>query len=304
MSAAKISILADRGVVSVTGSDAGKLLQGLITNDIEAISGFRSAIHTGLLSPQGKILFDFFVLAHDAGYLLDVPRDKASDLVKRLTMYKLRADVNIQDVSPKFVVLVLWGLHHASSGETAGTASFIDPRNGKMGLRILAESHFATDIASATNGSNVSAEAYHAHRIALGIPEGSKDYDFGDAYPHEANFDIFNGVSFTKGCYVGQEVVARMHNKSVVKKRVVKVTGAQPLTRGADIMLGDVVIGRIGSVDGTQALALLRLDRADDALTKGQALSAGGADISVDPDALTRYRTSAAARASSPGMPS
>jgi folate-binding protein YgfZ len=137
---------------------------------------------------------------------------------------------------------------------------------------------------------------YDALRVRLGVPEGGKDYDFGDAYPHEADFDLFNGVSFTKGCFVGQEVVARMQNKTVVRKRIVKVTGARPLVKGAEIKLGDVAIGRAGTVDGTHGLAMVRLDRVLEAQEKNEHLTAAGARIDVDAEALARYMASLAAR--------
>ncbi len=109
--------------------------------------------------------------------------------------------------------------------------------------------------------------------MALGVPEGGKDYEFGDAYPHEANFDLLHGVSFTKGCYVGQEVVARMQNKTVVRKRVVKISANAPLTSGVDVLLGEAPIGRVGTVAGGNALAMLRLDRALEAQQKNQTLT-------------------------------
>ncbi|MEQ1714714.1 MAG: folate-binding protein [Hyphomicrobium sp.] len=279
MSQAFIARLADRGVVSVTGPDAAKLLQGLVTNDVAHLPAGQAA-HAALLSAQGKILFDFIAVRSTDGYLLDVARDKAADLVKRLTMYKLRANVTIKDASDEYAVLALWGDNHASSGETSGTVSFIDPRASALGRRILAETAFAADIASATNGSDTDAAAYHAHRIEVGVPEGGKDYDFGDAYPHEANFDLFNGVSFAKGCYVGQEIVARMQHKTVVRKRVVRVTGDRKLPSDRpEILAGDVVIGKLGSVSVAHGLALLRLDRAEEFAAKGTPLTAGGVPI-------------------------
>lgn len=308
MSSAQIAVLPDRGVVSVTGLDAGKLLQGLITNDIASLESkpddvafAAAAAHAGLLSPQGKILFDFFCVRTLGGFALDVAREKTAELAKRLTMYKLRAAADVKDVSEDYTVLALWGPHACSSGPTRNTVAFRDPRQLDLGTRILAEARFATDIASATNGSKVSAEIYHAHRIALGVPEGGKDYDFGDAYPHEADFDVFNGVSFTKGCYVGQEVVARMQNKTVVRKRIVKVTGTAQLTSGSEVLLGEVPIGRIGTVDGQSALAMLRLDRAIEAADKHIVLTANGAAILPETSMLDRYRNSAAARPSSAG---
>jgi tRNA-modifying protein YgfZ len=311
MRAEKLAKLPDRGVVQVTGVDAAKLLQGLVTNDVATLEtkpddiAFEAAsAHAGLLSPQGKILFDFFCVRTLDGFVLDVARDKAAELAKRLTMYKLRADAQIAVVSDDYEVLVLWGPQACSSGPAKGTVAFLDPRAPELGFRILAEARFATDIASATNGFKVETDAYHAHRIALGIPEGGKDYDFGDAYPHEADFDLFHGVSFTKGCYVGQEVVARMQNKTVVRKRIVKVSGAAALTSGADILLGEAPIGKIGSVDGVNALAMLRLDRAIEALDKGIALTANGIAITADAAALAHYRTSLAARPAAPGFSS
>jgi tRNA-modifying protein YgfZ len=307
----KTAKLPDRGVVSVTGPDAAKLLQGLITNDIASLEtkaddmhDKAAVAHAGLLSPQGKILFDFFCVRTLDGFVLDVVAEKAADLAKRLTMYKLRAAAEIAVVSDDYSVLALWGPDACSSGPTKGTIAFRDPRHADLGTRILAEARFATDIASATNGFKVSADVYHAHRIGLGIPEGGKDYNFGDAYPHEADFDLFNGVSFTKGCYVGQEVVARMQNKTVVRKRVAKVTGAGRLEAGQNVLFGEVPIGKVGSVDGVNGLAMLRLDRAVEVLEKGILLTAGGVPLSADSAALDRYRASLASRPAAPGFSS
>ncbi len=309
MRAEKIAKLADRGVVSVTGPDAAKLLQGLVTNDIANLetkpddAAFAaSAAHAGLLSPQGKILFDFFCVRTLDGFVLDVADDKAADLAKRLTMYKLRAAAAIAVMSDDYLVLALWGPHACSSGPTQSTIAFRDPRHAALGIRILAEAKFAADIASATNGSDASADEYHAHRISLGVPEGGKDFDFGDAYPHEADFDLFNGVSFTKGCYVGQEVVARMQNKTVVKKRVVQVIGAGALAAGSEVLFGSVPIGKVGSVDANAALAMLRLDRAVEALENNIELTAGGVPLSADEHALNRYRQSVAGRPAAPSL--
>lgn len=301
MSAAKIASLPDRGVVSVTGADAEKLLQGLVTNDLAHLEttsdelAFRAAAaYAGLLSPQGKILFDFFCVRTLDGFVLDVARAKADELVKRLTLYKLRAAVEINNVSELYAVLALWGDNACSSGPTVGTIAFKDPRHAGLGTRILADARFATDIASATNGQKASGADYHAHRIGVGVPEGGKDYDFGDAYPHEADFDLFSGVSFTKGCYVGQEVVARMQHKTVVRKRVIKVSGASDLAPGVDIRLGEAAVGRVGSVDGRHALAMLRLDRAVEAEDKGLVLTAGGIAVKPDAAVLARYRSATA----------
>jgi tRNA-modifying protein YgfZ len=276
----RTALLADRGVVCVAGEDAEKLLQGLITGDMELLAR-HSALHAALLSPQGKILFDFFVVRVPDGFLLETADTQAAGLARRLAMYKLRAKVDIRDVSEDYRVLAVWGEGPVSSGETSGSVAFTDPRLPALGLRVLAEARFAIDIAAATNGAEATPEDYHAHRIALGVPEGGRDYHFGEAFPHEADLDQLSGVSFTKGCFIGQEVVSRMQNRATVRKRVVPVTGEAPLTMGAEITAGPATIGNIGSVAGRQALALLRLDRAAEAEAKGEPLHAGGVTIAL-----------------------
>jgi tRNA-modifying protein YgfZ len=281
MMQAKIAVLPDRGAVRVAGEDAEKLLQGVITNDMDLLGG-QPAMHAALLTPQGKILFEFFVAkAGEGTYMLETGRDQAAGLAKRLGMYKLRAKVTIEDVSADYCVLALWGAAAQSPGETKGTVSFPDPRLPALGLRMLAESRFADDIASASNGVDAAADDHHAHRIALGVPEGGKDYALGDTFPHEADLDRLNGVSFTKGCFVGQEVVSRMQHRTHVRKRVVPIEAIGPgeLQSGAEIAVGSATIGKVGSVAGRRALAMLRLDRAAEAKAKSQPLIAGGIEI-------------------------
>ena len=274
---AKIAVLADRGVVRVVGADAERLLQGVITNDMDLLSA-QPAIHAALLAPQGKILFDFFVAKAADGYLLEVAADKAADLAKRLAMYRLRAKVDLEDRRADYRVFALWG-GAADTCEDAAAVSFRDPRLSALGVRVLTAAPFAP--AAAARHVEASAEDYHAHRIALGVPEGGKDYAFGDAFPHEADLDQLHGVSFTKGCFVGQEVVSRMQNRASVRKRIVPVVGDAPLQAGAEVVAGAAVIGTVGSVAGAHALALIRLDRAAEAAAKGDRLVAGGVVIQL-----------------------
>ena len=307
MTTPKIALLPDRGVVSITGDDAAKLLQGVITNDMSAFETGAAAIHAGLLSAQGKIQHEFFVVKAGDGFLLETARERAGDLAKRLMLYKLRAKAEIKDVSSAHTVAVVWG------GDSAGTRAwqapaapaeshrnvlwFRDPRNPDLGLRLILTT--ATDWVVGQAGDAAPADTYHAHRITLGVPEGGRDYALGDAFPHEADFDLYQGVSFTKGCFVGQEVVARMEHKSVVRKRVVRLQGAG-LAPGAEVKLGEVVIGTVGSVAGADGLALVRLDRVADALDAGQALTAGAQPVAIDATAIGRYRESVASKPQSP----
>lgn len=280
MTHAKSALLPNRSVVRVSGEDAEKLLQGIITSDMELLNG-QPAIHAALLTPQGKILFEFFVARSSGGFLLETAQDQAASLAKRLTMYKLRAKVDIRETGAEHVVMAMWGEDPQGPGGTGGAVSFPDPRLPELGLRVLAETQSTTDIAAATNGMDADAQDYHAHRIALGVPEGGKDYAFGDTFPHEANLDLLHGVSFSKGCFVGQEVVSRMQHRSTARKRIVIVEGSAPLQSGSAIAAGPATIGTIGSVAGNRALALVRLDRMEEMQRKGEQLTAAGDAIAI-----------------------
>jgi folate-binding protein YgfZ len=299
MTPARIARLADRGVVRVAGADAEKLLQGIVSNDMELLAS-QAAIHAALLTPQGKILFDFFVVRAGDGFLLEVARDKAADLAKRLNLYKLRAKVDIQDVSEDYRVLALWGPSPSAREEAAGTVSFADPRLPALGSRILADARSPRGNAASADALDAAPEDYHAHRIALGIPEGGKDYVLGDTFPHEADLDQLGGVSFSKGCFVGQEVVSRMQNRGNVRKRVVPIEGEGPLASGAEVKVGTAVIGTVGSVSGRSALALLRLDRAAEAKAKGQTLAADGVAVTLSKPDWAMFDMGPAAPAEAP----
>jgi folate-binding protein YgfZ len=299
MTPARIARLADRGVVRVAGADAEKLLQGIVSNDMELLAS-QAAIHAALLTPQGKILFDFFVVRAGDGFLLEVARDKAADLAKRLNLYKLRAKVDIQDVSEDYRVLALWGPSPSAREEAAGTVSFADPRLRALGSRILADARSPRGNAASADALDAAPEDYHAHRIALGIPEGGKDYVLGDTFPHEADLDQLGGVSFSKGCFVGQEVVSRMQNRGNVRKRVVPIEGEGPLASGAEVKVGTAVIGTVGSVSGRSALALLRLDRAAEAKAKGQTLAADGVAVTLSKPDWAMFDMGPAAPAEAP----
>lgn len=281
MARTKIALLPDRGVVTITGEDAAKFLQGTITNDIKLIEK-QPALHAGMLSPQGKILFEFFVVKTPEGFLLETDRSKAPELVERLKMYQLRSKVDIADASADYTVAAIWGGPYAPRGEGKAPICFADPRVPELGYRELTtlRSDWALggeDCDSATQ------EEYHAHRIALGVPEGGKDYEFGDAFPHEALFDQINGVSFKKGCYVGQEVVARMQNRGTARRRIVPIIAEASLpASGTPIAAAGVEIGKLGSTAGGHGLAPVRIDRAAEFKEKGQALHAGDVEVRIE----------------------
>ncbi len=269
------SLLTDRGVIKVAG-EAEAFLHKLLTNSMLDIAP-GEARYAGLLSPQGKLLFDFFVVplpeGAAAGYYFDCVKAQAADLVKRINFHKMRAKITVEDVSDTLGVAAFWGQEAPQGFE--GTV-FKDSRAEDMGLRLIAPHAALAKLATAPE------EAYEEHRIAAGVPKGGIDFPYGDTFVHDANLDAMNGVDFKKGCYVGQEVVARVHFRKSARKRIVKVhfNGPAPAS-GCDILFGDVSIGQIGSISGSEGLALLRLDRLDDAKAAGVPLKAGEATLDV-----------------------
>jgi tRNA-modifying protein YgfZ len=288
MSECSIAPLPDRMVVRVAGSAARGFLQGLITNDIDK-ARHDSAVHAGLLTAQGKILFDFFVVPAGDGFLLDVAKPKAAELVQRLGFYRLRAQVEIAEDS-FFTVAAAWG---APPGLPDSAIAYADPRMPELGLRILLRANTNVgDLGCAL----ASEDEYHARRIAVGVPEGGRDYAFGDTFPHEAMFDQLAGVDFKKGCFVGQEVVSRMEHRGTARKHIVGVEGERPLPpSGADITAGGTPIGKLGSVNGRSGLALLRLGRAEEAHAGGLPLRAGEVTITLRIPAWAHFKTTAPA---------
>jgi tRNA-modifying protein YgfZ len=272
----KAASLADRGVVSVSGADAAGFLQGLLTNDVERLEPGEAA-YAALLTPQGKIMFDMIVVrapdADGAAYFLDCAAAQAPELAKRLGFYKLRARVAIADESAGRVVAAFWG------GEPAaieGALLYADPRDPRLGWRAILPPPIA-----ATIGTEHVNE-YEGLRIGAVAPKGGLDFTYGDAFPHDVNLDLLHGVDFDKGCYVGQEVVSRMKHRGTGRRRIVRVKLAGPSPApGAPIMDRELAVGVLGSSSGREALALLRLDRVEDAAAGGRTLSAGGVGLAL-----------------------
>jgi tRNA-modifying protein YgfZ len=280
--------LGERGVLRVAGEDAAAFLQGLLTNDVESLD-VGAARYAALLSPQGKILFDFLVLRiaaeSGAAFLIDCPAAQTGELAKRLGFYRLRAKVAIADESGNFAVLAFWDEGAVMAGATPamtmeGGFFFADPRDSRLGVRAILPRE------KAEGAANGGFDEYEAHRIKLGVPSGGVDFAYAVIFPHDANFDLLHGVDFEKGCYVGQEVVSRMRHRGGARKRIVRLTfaGAAP-ARGAPVLAGETAVGTLGSAADGGALALVRLDRVEDARAAGRALTAGGVAVEVEPAA-------------------
>ncbi len=243
-------LLEDRSVIAITGPEVRTFLQGLITNDIERVAPSR-AIYAALLTPQGKILFDFLITEGDAALLIDCHRDARDALIKRLTMYRLRAKVQIE---AREQLRVLAGLDSNAAGRGI---TFADPRLLALGHRTIgAQAEMPDTIPNAA--------AYHEHRLALGLPEAG---DFGSdrMFALDADLDELHAINFEKGCYVGQELTARMKHRGTARKRLLLVESEHSLPANGDLRAGGHSIGEIVSTYGTRGFALVRLDRLEEA---------------------------------------
>jgi len=241
------SLLDNRAIIALTGPDRKSFLQGLVTNNMDHLDG-QDAIYTALLTPQGKYLFDFFLTEQDEILYLDCESPRVADLTRRLMMYRLRADVDIADVSDKYVVTV------SDQKKSEALISFKDPRHSGLGYRNILEK----DSCDASEDST----PYNHLRISLGVPDGSKDHQVDKTFILEGNIDELNGVDFTKGCYVGQEMTARMKHRGRLKKRLVPVqlSGPAPEEFTAIVNENGKQIGDLRSSVKDQAIAYLRLD--------------------------------------------
>jgi hypothetical protein len=270
------ALLPDRGVVKVAGDDARRFLNGLVTNDMGKAAPGKPRF-AALLTPQGKIIVDFIIAEAPAqdggGFFLDCPRVLATTLVEKLNFYKLRAKVICEDLSEVLGVMTVWN----GSADSEYGLSYPDPRLAALGTRIMLPPHLAAAAAADLGCPLVDADAYEAHRIALGVPRGGADFVYGDTFPHEADMDQLAGVDFDKGCYVGQEVVSRVEHRASARSRVVPIAYDEfAPSSGLPIMAGDKQVGTLGSTAKGHGLALMRLDRIEDALAAGTQLQAGG----------------------------
>jgi tRNA-modifying protein YgfZ len=281
----KAAFLPDRGVVKVSGAEARDFLNDLVTTDATLLRPGLGRFGA-LLTPQGKITVDFLITeapsGHGGGFLIDCPRALAQGLADKLGFYKLRAKVAVENLSDSLGVLAAWDGDPAMKPDLA----FADPRHAGLGWRILVPAELAQKVADLIGAELLDSAAYDAHRIASGVPRGGLDFMYGDAFPHETNMDRLHGVDFDKGCYVGQEVVSRMQHRGTARTRTVRVVLEGPSPEpGMAIVAGDKPVGTMGSTAGGNGLALIRVDRAADALAAGLPLTAGGLAIRIaDPD--------------------
>jgi len=264
------AILPNRSLIRVGGPEAEHLLQNIVTADLDTL-GAHEVKPGALLTPQGKILFDFLISRDGADALrLDVRADVADDLVRRLMLYRLRAKAEISKQDESFIAA---GWQTDSSGSQSDSSASSAESGWLRDLRFPAMNVWRSYRPVAETASLA---AYDAVRIANGVAESGRDYELGDAFPHDVLLDQNGGVGFRKGCYVGQEVVSRMQHRGTARRRVliVEADAALPPPR-VEVTANGRAIGALGTVDGHDGLAIVRIDRVKDAVDAGTPVLAG-----------------------------
>ncbi len=279
--------LGTRSVLEISGLDSVKLLQGLVSNDVESVSA-ENSIYAALLTPQGKFLYDFFIVQGDENtVLLDCERRHLKEILMKLKIYKLRSEVNLRDASDDHKIFVGFGekiLELLDLPKRPGaTRSYrdghvmVDPRHELMGVRIILPSGSVVSQLSLKPGS---LESYQRMRIGLGIPDATYDLEQNKTILLEAGFDELNGISWDKGCYMGQELTARTKYRGLIKKRLMpcKIVGPAILP-GTPITFDERNVGEIRSVAGDLAMALLKIASVKDSNARKETFTANESSI-------------------------
>jgi tRNA-modifying protein YgfZ len=268
--------LNDRALISVSGVDAEHFLQNIVTADLDVLAA-GEAKPSALLTPQGKILFDFLVSRDgESGFILECRADVAGDFLRRLTLYRLRAKVDISS-QEQSLVSVSW----RDGSEASVSDSSSSQSTGLRDLRFSSDASVFRKYGQAV-GASADTSEWHTFRISHGIAESGADYQLGDAFPHDVLLDQMGGVGFRKGCYVGQEVVSRMQHRGTARRRVLIASAESELPApGADILADGRSIGALGSVSGKSALAIARIDKVKAAMDDGVPILADGVALSL-----------------------
>jgi len=276
----QIIILKNRGLISITGEDAKEYLQNIITNDINKVSK-SSSVFAALLSPQGKYLFDFFVIKNDKGYLLDCDGSLIKELIINLSKYKIRSKVEIKDLSSSYVVGVINFENFKNIQKELGKQEttieyrespiFVDPRDNDLGARIISPLEKIYLTIKKLNLKIVESKSYIEKAFLKGIPvEGLKNLQ-NQLFGLEINFEKFNAIDFKKGCYVGQENTARMKLKKKIRKQLMPIKTEIEIKIGDEIKFNDSVIGKI-LIDKPYPFALIKLFDPEFSVFKDQKL--------------------------------
>tara|TARA_Y100000996_G_scaffold380388_1_gene334246 strand:+ start:284 stop:1159 length:876 start_codon:yes stop_codon:yes gene_type:complete len=285
----QIIILENRGLVSITGEDAKEYLQNLITNDINKVSK-KSSIFAALLSPQGKYLFDFFVIKISNGYLLDCDKNSTNKLIENLLKYKIRSKIKIEDLSSKFVVGVISIENFENIQKEIGEKEltleyrespiFVDPRNIGLGARIISPLEKLYLTIKKLNLKISKSKSYIEKAFHIGIPvEGLTNLQ-NKLFGLESNFEKLNAVDFQKGCYVGQENTARMKLKNKIRRQLMPIKTSEEIKIGDEIKYNDIVIGKI-LIDKPYPFALIKLFDPEFSIFKDKKLKINNINVEI-----------------------
>ncbi len=282
-------ILEKRGLIELGGEDAGDFLQGLISNDV-CKADAENTLYAALLTPQGKFQYDFFLIRSAHGLLIDCELDRLKEFMAKLSMYRLRARVEISDRTPELSVAALigggvataLGLENAegATAPLAGGIAYIDPRLAAMGGRaVLPRQEAEAVLENAGFGAGQAAD-YERLRLTNGLPDGSRDMVVDKAILLENGFAELHGVDWDKGCYMGQELTARTHYRGLVKKRLmpIRIEGPAP-EPGAKILYNGADAGEVRTIWEDRGLALIRLQPFRDMAAGGEPFMAGDTTI-------------------------
>jgi hypothetical protein len=261
MAARRYLALPERALIRIAGADSRQFLQDIISNDVDKIAT-ATAVHAALLTPQGKYLHDFFAFEHAAAIHLDCEAARRDDLTRRLKRYRLRAKIDIEDVDTLHVLALTGDGVRDMAGPFADGVILADPRLAALGARAVLGAGGGAAL-EAAGFAPMTRDEYEKLRITHGVPDGSRDLVVDKALLLESGFEELGGVDFEKGCYVGQEVTARMKHRGLIRKRLlpVDIDGPMPAP-GTDIKRGDVTVGEMRTAIAGHGLALLRLEDA------------------------------------------
>ncbi|MBP0617287.1 YgfZ/GcvT domain-containing protein [Jiella mangrovi] len=271
--------LDDRATLHLSGAETEEFLQGLVTADVAAVTG-DAASPAALLTPQGKVMFEFLLSRIEGGMRLDGPAGLRADLKKRLTLYRLRLKIAIEESDE--AVFAVW-----DEVDGGGDGALSDRRFSN-------EPVYRAYGAPPAGAAEAAAEDYRKLRITFGVAELGADYPPSEVFPHDVLMDYNAGVSFKKGCFVGQEVVSRMQHRGTARRRLMLVTGEAPLIAGSEIRAGERSVGEILSIEDAAGLAMVRIDRLAQAAASGAGLSVEGVPVALSIPPYAGYAIPAA----------
>ena len=287
---ARYAHLPGRGAVTVTGDDRVAFLQGLVSNDVNRVAPDR-AVHAGFLTAQGKYLHDFFIVALGDGLALDCEAGRRDDLIRRLRIYRLRSKVDLGNAGDAFAVFAGFGdgvlesvglpAERGAARPIGGGLVFVDSRLTELGVRFMLPAETAASTLADLGLAEGTQDDYDAVRIPLGVPDSSRDITVEKSTLMESGFDELNGISWDKGCYMGQELTARTKYRGLVKRRLVPVTADGPLPPpGTPILRSGREVGELRGGIAGHALALMRVD----------ALAADGDPLTAEATTVTPHK--------------